>query len=77
MAPFEKLRVEPGKKYFLNVGSVGQPRDGIWLASYAIFDSDRGFVELHRLEYDIQKAQQKILDAGLPLRLAERLAVGK
>ncbi len=77
VAPFEKLRLEQSKKYFINVGSVGQPRDGDWHASYAIYHADRGYVELRRLEYDIQTAQQKILAAGLPLRLAERLAVGK
>ena len=74
---FEKLRIEVGKKYFLNVGSVGQPRDGNWHASYAIFHADKGYVELRRLEYDIRTAQDKILATGLPQRLAERLALGK
>lgn len=75
--PFEKLRIEPQKKYFINVGSVGQPRDGDWRSAYCIFSPAQGYVELRRIEYDIRTAQQKILDAGLPQRLADRLAQGK
>jgi predicted phosphodiesterase len=74
---FDKLRIEQGKKYFLNVGSVGQPRDGDWHASYAIYHVDQQFVELRRIEYDIYLAQDKIVEAGLPQRLADRLALGK
>ncbi|MCF7708524.1 MAG: metallophosphatase family protein [Verrucomicrobia bacterium] len=74
---YSKFRVEPGRKYFVNVGSIGQPRDGNPKASYAIYDMDEGTIELRRLEYDIAKVQKKILDAGLPERLADRLAVGK
>jgi predicted phosphodiesterase len=74
---FDKLRIEPQKKYFINVGSVGQPRDGDWHASYAIYHADKKYVELRRLEYDINTAQDKIVDAGLPQRLADRLALGK
>jgi predicted phosphodiesterase len=74
---FDKLRIEPQKKYFINVGSVGQPRDGDWHASYAIYHADKKYVELRRIEYDINTAQDKILDAGLPQRLADRLALGK
>ncbi|MDL5057867.1 metallophosphoesterase family protein [Geitlerinema calcuttense NRMC-F 0142] len=75
--PWDTVRIELGKKYFINVGSVGQPRDGNPKASYAIYDTVTQLVQLRRLDYDIEKAQQKILDAGLPKRLAERLAVGK
>lgn len=75
--PFDKLRIESGKKYFVNVGSVGQPRDGDWHASYAIYHVAQKYVELRRLEYDINTAQDKIVDAGLPQRLADRLALGK
>ena len=74
---YSKFKVEPGKKYFVNVGSVGQPRDGNPKAAYVIFDLDEGTIELRRLDYDIHKAQKKILDAGLPPRLAERLSFGK
>ena len=73
----EKLQIEPGKKYFINVGSVGQPRDGDWHAAYCLFTPEKHLVELRRLEYDIWTAQDKIVDAGLPQRLADRLALGK
>lgn len=66
-----------GHKYFINVGSVGQPRDGDWRASYAVYDADSHTVTIRRLEYDIEKAQKKIVDAGLPEMLAHRLALGK
>lgn len=75
--PFSVLPIELGKKYFLNVGSVGQPRDGDWHASYAIYDLDEKTVTLRRIEYDIYLAQDKIVAAGLPQRLADRLALGK
>src|SRR5256714_7755686 len=74
---YSKFKVEPGRKYFVNVGSVGQPRDGNPKAAYVIYDLDEGSIELRRLDYDIPKAQQKILEVGLPLRLADRIAVGK
>ena len=73
----DKLTLEPGKKYFINSGSVGQPRDGDWHASYVLYYPDRQLLELRRLEYDIFKAQDKIIEAGLPQRLADRLALGK
>lgn len=73
----EQLRIEPNKKYFINVGSVGQPRDGDWRASYCLYDVEERLVQLRRLEYDIYTAQDKIVDAGLPQRLADRLAMGK
>src|SRR3954470_21141103 len=73
----EKLQIEPGKKYFINVGSVGQPRDGDWHAAYCIYHVDSAVVEQRRLKYDLGTAQKKIIDAGLPHLLAERLAVGR
>jgi predicted phosphodiesterase len=74
---YSKFKVEPGKKYFVNVGSVGQPRDGNPKAAYVVYDLDEGSIELRRLDYDMATTQQKILAAGLPARLAERLAQGK
>jgi predicted phosphodiesterase len=74
---YSKFRVEPGKKYFVNVGSVGQPRDGSPKAAYAIYDLPSQTIELRRLDYDIAAAQKKIMAAGLPQRLADRLAVGR
>ena len=74
---YSKFRIEPGKKYFINVGSVGQPRDGNPKTSYVIYDLDDVSIEIRRLDYDIPKAQAKIRAAGLPERLAERLAHGR
>ncbi len=74
---YSKFKVEPGRKYFVNVGSVGQPRDLNPKAAYVVYDLDEQTIELRRLDYDIAKAQKKILDAGLPPRLAERLSHGK
>jgi len=74
---YTKIRVSVGKKYFINVGSVGQPRDGDPRAAYAIFDLMKNEIELRRVAYDFRITQQKILDAGLPGRVAARLAVGR
>lgn len=70
------LDPSPNHKYFINVGSVGQPRDGDWRASYVIYDTVNHVVHFRRLEYDIRTAQEKIINAGLPDRLAYRLAEG-
>ena len=74
---YSKFKVEPGRKYFINVGSVGQPRDNNPKAAYVVYDLDEGLIELRRLDYDIPTAQAKIRAAGLPERLAERLTVGR
>ena len=74
---YSKFKVEAGKKYFVNVGAVGQPRDNNPKAAYVVYDVYEGTIELRRLEYDIAAAQKKILAAGLPERLAERLAYGR
>ena len=71
------LEIELGKKYFINVGSVGQPRDGDPRPSYCIYDLGGHRVVNRRIEYDRETAKQKIIDAGLPAMLAERLDVGK
>lgn len=73
----DKLRIDPEKKYFINVGSVGQPRDGDWHAAYCIYDIESNVVEQRRVKYDVAAAQKKIIDAGLPRLLAERLAIGR
>lgn len=72
-----EVQIEPGMKYFINAGSVGQPRDGDWRASYCIFDTHANTVTFRRLEYDIKTAQRKIMEAGLPEVLATRLAEGR
>jgi diadenosine tetraphosphatase ApaH/serine/threonine PP2A family protein phosphatase len=74
---YEQIKVQPGHKYLVNVGSVGQPRDGDWRSAFVIYDTDESLISLHRLEYDIKTTQKKILDAGLPERLALRLERGQ
>jgi len=72
----EAAILEEGIGYIINVGSVGQPRDGNPQAAYGLYDErERKFV-LKRVPYDITTAQQKILRAGLPPALARRLAEG-
>lgn len=73
----ESVTIEDGVKYFINAGSVGQPRDGDWRACYAIYDMNHRVVVFRRVEYDIAKTQAKILAAGLPPMLAERIAEGR
>ncbi len=73
----EVLQLQPGKKYLVNVGSVGQPRDGDWRSAYCVYDTAKNEITLRRLPYDLPAAQKAILDAGLPAKLAERLAVGR
>ncbi|CAM4038002.1 metallophosphoesterase family protein [Deinococcus marmoris] len=69
--------VPPTTRVILNPGSVGQPRDGNPRASYAIYDTARSHFEVFRVAYDIPRAQEASLEAGLPQVLAARLAVGK
>lgn len=75
--PLDTLLLQQGKRYLINVGSVGQPRDSDWRPAYCVYDTNTNEVKLRRIEYDLAGAQQAILDAGLPRKLAERLAVGK
>ncbi len=72
----DSLKVLPENSYVFNVGSVGQPRDGDWRASYAIFDTDSQTFERRRIEYDVDTASEKIERLGLPLSLSERLHLG-
>jgi predicted phosphodiesterase len=66
-----------GKKYFINPGSIGQPRDRDWRAAYCILHTDRLVVEERRVKYDLAAAQRKVREAGLSDRLADRLAAGR
>lgn len=72
-----RLKLEPGTRYLINPGSVGQPRDGDWRAGFALFDSDADEVTFFRVPYDLAASQQRILRAGLPERLASRLGEGR
>jgi diadenosine tetraphosphatase ApaH/serine/threonine PP2A family protein phosphatase len=73
----DELTIEPEKKYLINTGSVGQPRDGDWRAAYCIYHVDKNVVEQRRVKYDLATAQDKIIKAGLPRLLAERLKLGR
>lgn len=64
-------------RYLINVGSVGQPRDGDWRASYGMWDVDAERVSLHRVEYRVEAAQEKICLSDLPAYNAERLNKGE
>ncbi|MGH8094257.1 MAG: metallophosphoesterase family protein [Chthoniobacterales bacterium] len=72
-----QIVLDAGRKYFINPGSIGQPRDRDWRAAYGVYHVDRQVVEQRRVKYDLATAQKKIRDAGLPDRLADRLAVGR
>ncbi len=72
-----EYRLDGSGKYLINPGSVGQPRDGDWRAAFALFDSEARVVTFYRVKYDVEKAQQRIRDAGLPDRLADRLTLGR
>jgi len=76
------VTLPPGTRHLLNPGSVGQPRDRDWRASYAIFDSEPIAIEgqtitFHRVPYDLVSCQSRIVTAGLPDRLADRLREGR
>ncbi len=71
------IRIEPDKRYLINPGSVGQPRDGKSEASYGSLDLDAGMIRIHRVEYDIHLAQSRIRSKGLPESLASRLATAR
>lgn len=71
------LPIYPGTRQLVNPGSVGQPRDADWRAAFAIYDTDAEEIVFHRVPYDVTSAQGRILMAGLPERLAERLREGR
>ena len=79
---FDVLYVKPGllnpsKRYIINVGSVGQPRDRNPMLSFGLFDTKTFFYENIRIEYDVDSAAQKIKKAGLPPALGDRLYTGR
>lgn len=74
---YEEIKIMPNHKYLINVGSVGQPRDRDPRAGFVTLDLVNRVVKLHRVQYDIEACQKKIISAGLPIRLSERLAVGR
>ena len=77
VADMVTVKLEKGHKYLFNIGSIGQPRNGDPRASFAIYDTDAQTVSRCRVPYDIAAAQKKVLEAGLPDRLALRLSIGR
>ncbi|MCW5963793.1 MAG: metallophosphoesterase family protein [Bryobacterales bacterium] len=73
----ETIELEEQAYYILNPGSVGQPRDQDPRAAYAVYDSRNRLFHMHRVAYEFETTQRKILEAGLPERLAFRLAHGR
>ena len=71
-----RIKLDPGGRYLINPGSIGQPRDRDPRASYMTYDSERGIVRWYRIPYPIAEAQRRIRRVGLPGTLADRLAVG-
>lgn len=71
-----EMKLAEKKRYLINPGSVGQPRDGDPRASFLMYDADDHRVSFKRVEYDVNACQDKIIRAGLPPELAERLASG-
>jgi predicted phosphodiesterase len=71
------LRIEAPRRYLLNPGSVGQPRDGDARGGFAIADIEHQTVEFWRVEYDIAAVQERMRKAKLPEVLVQRLSVGR
>lgn len=72
-----EIVLEPDARYLVNCGAVGQPRDGDSRAAFGLFDAKTRRLTVRRVEYDIAAAQARILAAGLPDVLAQRLGVGR
>jgi len=71
------ITLQLGRKYFINTGSVGQPRDRDARASYCTYTPKDRTVAFRRVAYPIETAQKRIREAGLPDYLAQRLAFGQ
>jgi diadenosine tetraphosphatase ApaH/serine/threonine PP2A family protein phosphatase len=74
--PRGPMTLDPEEMYLINPGSVGQPRNHHWEASYLVFTTDPPVIEFRSVPYDLRRAQAKIREARLPDYLAERLAAG-
>jgi predicted phosphodiesterase len=71
-----EIEIQQGRRYLVNVGSVGQPRDRNPDACFALYDREKMRVEICRIDYDLFSAQEQIRSQGLPVELAERLSYG-
>jgi diadenosine tetraphosphatase ApaH/serine/threonine PP2A family protein phosphatase len=72
-----RIRLKEGDRYFINVGSIGQPRDSNPDACCVLLDEEADTLQFVRIPYDISKSQGKILSNGLPSYLAERLVLAR
>jgi diadenosine tetraphosphatase ApaH/serine/threonine PP2A family protein phosphatase len=72
-----RLKLDRNMKYLVNPGSVGQPRDHDRRAAFALYDAKKHEIRFYRVPYDIVRAQERILQAGLPDMLAYRLNDGR
>lgn len=73
----DEVKIKDGFRYIINVGSVGQPRDGNPDAAYVIYDTNKSTLWIKRVSYNYHKTQRKMRDEGLPDYLINRLAVGR
>lgn len=73
----ETMVLDPDCRYIINVGSVGQPRDGDPRACYMVYDSETDEISYRRVEYDLASAQAKMREANMPGYLVDRLSSGK
>ncbi|MEI6212388.1 MAG: metallophosphoesterase family protein [bacterium] len=73
----DEVHIVPGTKYFINTGSVGQPRDGDPRSSYIIYCTESKIITFRRVAYDIETTMEKIRRVGLPEHLAVRLSTGR
>ncbi len=71
------LTLGPKARALVNPGSVGQPRDGVPLAGYAIWEPETRRVEAYRVPFDLLAVRKRILEEGFPMVLYERLRVGR
>ncbi|CUU08272.1 Predicted phosphodiesterase [Candidatus Kryptobacter tengchongensis] len=74
---FYNGKLDRNTRYIINVGSIGQPRDGDWRLCFGIFDMGTWTYEEIRSEYDVEKASVKIIQNGLPEFLARRILIGR
>ena len=72
-----RCKLNPANRYLINPGSVGQPRDNDPRAAFGLLNTESMVFEFKRVEYDIEKTARKVLAAGLPESLAQRLFLGK
>jgi len=70
------VQLRDDRRYLINPGAVGQPRDGNELASFAVYDSELGEIVIHRIAYDIAKSVRQMEEAGLPEAMYSRLWLG-